>query len=116
MTNSDDDKNQLPPRSGRRWWRLLLLSGTGLGVLGLIGAMVAQAWVREKLAPIVESEVSQTLKRPIKIGRLERFSPTSLRFGRSTLPELLRIPIMLLQKQWKYNFQFGLCCSIALSN
>ncbi len=86
MTNSDDDKNQLPPRSGRRWWRLLLLSGTGLGVLGLIGAMVAQAWVREKLAPIVESEVSQTLKRPIKIGRLERFSPTSLRFGRSTLP------------------------------
>ena len=86
MTNSDDDKNQLAPRSQRRWWRLLLLSGTGLGILGLIGAMVAQAWVREKLAPIVESEVSQTLKRPIKIGPLERFSPTSLRFGRSTLP------------------------------
>ena len=86
MTNSDDDKNQLAPRPHRRWWRLLLLSGTGLGILGLIGAMVAQAWVREKLAPIVESEVSQTLKRPIKIGSLERFSPTSLRFGRSTLP------------------------------
>ena len=86
MTNSDDDKNQLAPRPHRRWWRLLLLSGTGLGILGLIGAMVAQAWVREKLAPIVESEVSQTLKRPIKIGPLERFSPTSLRFGRSTLP------------------------------
>ena len=86
MTNSDDDKNQLAPRSQRRWWRLLLLSGTGLGILGLIGAMVAQAWVREKLAPLVESEVSQTLKRPIKIGPLERFSPTSLRFGRSTLP------------------------------
>ena len=86
MTNSDDDKNQLAPRPHRRWWRLLLLSGTGLGILGLIGAMVAQAWVREKLAPLVESEVSQTLKRPIKIGPLERFSPTSLRFGRSTLP------------------------------
>ncbi len=86
MTNSDDRKNQLPPRPQRRWWRLLLLSGTGLGILGLIGAMVAQAWVREKLAPLVESEVSQTLKRPIKIGRLERFSLTSLRFGRSTLP------------------------------
>ncbi len=86
MTNSDDDKNQLAPRSGRRWWRLLLLSGTGVGILGLIGAMVAQAWVREKLAPIVETEVSQTLKRPVQLGRLEGFSLTSLRFGRSTLP------------------------------
>ncbi|MEG4345442.1 translocation/assembly module TamB domain-containing protein [Microcoleus sp. A003_D6] len=86
MTNSDDNKNQLPPRPHRRWWRLLLLSGTGVGILALVGAVAAQAWVREKLAPIVQSEVSQTLKRPVQIGRLERFSPTSLRFGRSTVP------------------------------
>ncbi|NJR25435.1 MAG: translocation/assembly module TamB [Richelia sp. CSU_2_1] len=86
MTNSPDDKNQPASLSGRRWWRLLLLSGTGLGILGLVGATVAQAWVREKLAPLVESEVSQTLKRPVQIGRLERFSPTSLRFGRSSVP------------------------------
>ncbi|MCZ0901144.1 hypothetical protein ON021_14685, partial [Microcoleus sp. HI-ES] len=80
------DKNQLAPRPHRRWWRLLLLSGTGLTILGLVGVAVAQAWVREKLAPLVETEVSQLLKRPVQIGRLERFSPTSLRFGRSTLP------------------------------
>ncbi|MEG4939125.1 translocation/assembly module TamB domain-containing protein [Microcoleus sp. F4-D5] len=86
MTNSDDNKNQLAPRPHRRWWRLLLLSGTGLSILGLVGVAVAQAWVREKLAPLVETEVSQLLKRPVQIGRLERFSPTSLRFGRSTLP------------------------------
>ncbi|MEG4310631.1 MULTISPECIES: translocation/assembly module TamB domain-containing protein [unclassified Microcoleus] len=86
MTNSDDNKNQLAPRPHRRWWRLLLLSGTGLTILGLVGVAVAQAWVREKLAPLVETEVSQLLKRPVQLGRLERFSPTSLRFGRSTLP------------------------------
>ena len=86
MTNSDDDKIQLAPRSGRRWWRLLLLSGTGVGILGLVGAVAAREWVREKLAPIVASEVSQTLKRPVQIGRLERFTPTSLRFGRSSVP------------------------------
>ncbi|WP_293130330.1 translocation/assembly module TamB [Microcoleus sp. bin38.metabat.b11b12b14.051] len=86
MTNSDDDKNQLLPRPGRRWWRLLLLSGTGLGIVALVGAAVAREWVRTKLAPLVETEVSQTLKRPVKIGGLERFSPISLRFGRSTLP------------------------------
>ena len=86
MTNSDDDKKQLAPLPGRRWWRLLLLSGTGVGILGLVGAVAAGEWVREKLAPVVQSEVSQTLKRPVQIGRLERFSPTSLRFGRSALP------------------------------
>ncbi|MEG4395315.1 translocation/assembly module TamB domain-containing protein [Microcoleus sp. BROC3] len=86
MTNSHDDTNQLAPRPHRGWWRLVLLSGTGLTIFGLVGVAVAQAWVREKLAPLVETEVSQLLKRPVQIGRLERFSPTSLRFGRSTLP------------------------------
>ncbi|MEG4092436.1 translocation/assembly module TamB domain-containing protein [Microcoleus sp. Pol12B4] len=86
MTNSDDNKNQLAPRPHRRWWRLLLLSGTGLGILALVGAAVGYHWVREKLAPLVETEVSQLLKRPVQLGRLEGFSLTSLRFGRSTLP------------------------------
>ncbi|MBE9096067.1 translocation/assembly module TamB [Tychonema sp. LEGE 07203] len=86
MANSDDDKNQLAARPGRRWWRVLLLSGTGLGILGLVGAVAAREWVRKNLAPLVASEVSQTLKRPVKIGDLERFSPTGLRFGRSSVP------------------------------
>ncbi|MEG4215445.1 translocation/assembly module TamB domain-containing protein [Microcoleus sp. Pol14C6] len=86
MTNSDDNKNQLAPRPHRRWWRLLLLSGTGLGILALVGAAVGYQWVREKLAPLVETEVSQLLKRPVQLGRLEGFSLTGLRFGRSTLP------------------------------
>ena len=86
MTNSDDDKNQLAPRPHRRWWRLVLLSGTGLGIIALVGAAVGYQWVREKLAPLVETEVSQLLDRPVQLGRLEGFSLTSLRFGRSTLP------------------------------
>jgi translocation and assembly module TamB len=86
MTNSHDDTNQLAPRPHRRWWRLVLLSGTGLGIIALVGAAVALAWVREKLAPLVETQVSLLLDRPVQIGRLERFSLTSLRFGRSTVP------------------------------
>ncbi len=86
MTNSHDDKNQLAPRPHRRWWRLVLLSGTGLGIIALVGAAVALAWVREKLAPLVETQVSLLLDRPVQVGRLERFSLTSLRFGRSTVP------------------------------
>jgi len=86
MTNSHDDTNQLAPRPHRRWWRLVLLSGTGLGIIALVGGAVALAWVREKLAPLVETQVSQLLDRPVQVGRLERFSLTSLRFGRSTVP------------------------------
>ncbi|MEG4172422.1 MULTISPECIES: translocation/assembly module TamB domain-containing protein [unclassified Microcoleus] len=86
MTNSDDNKNQLAPPPHRRWWRLLLLSGTGLGIIALVAAALGYQWVREKLAPLVETEVSQLLKRPVQLGRLEGFSLTSLRFGRSTLP------------------------------
>ena len=86
MTNSHDDTNQLAPRPHRRWWRLVLLSGTGLGLIALVGGAVALAWVREKLAPLVETQVSELLDRPVQIGRLERFSLTSLRFGRSTVP------------------------------
>ena len=86
MTNSHDDTKQLAPRPHRRWWRLVLLSGTGLGIIALVGGAVALAWVREKLAPLVETQVSQLLTRPVQIGRLERFSLTSLRFGPSTLP------------------------------
>jgi translocation and assembly module TamB len=86
MTNSHDDTKQLAPRPHRRWWRLVLLSGTGLGIIALVGAAVALAWVREKLAPLVETQVSQLLDRPVQVGRLERFSLTSLRFGRSTVP------------------------------
>jgi translocation and assembly module TamB len=86
MTNSHDDTNQLAPRPHRRWWRLVLLSGTGLSIIALVGAAVALAWVREKLAPLVETQVSQLLDRPVQVGRLERFSLTSLRFGRSTVP------------------------------
>ncbi|TAE05228.1 MAG: translocation/assembly module TamB [Oscillatoriales cyanobacterium] len=87
MTNSDDDKNQHAPPRTVRWWRPLLLSGTGLGIVALVGAAAAAAWwIPEKLAPVVETEVTKLVKRPVHIGSLERFSPTSLRFGRSSLP------------------------------
>ncbi len=87
MTNSPDDKNQHAPPRTVRWWRPLLLSGTGLGIVALVGAAAAAAWwIPEKLAPVVETEVTKLVKRPVHIGRLERFSPTSLRFGPSSLP------------------------------
>ena len=107
MTNSHDDTNQLAPRPHRRWWRLVLLSGTGLGIIALVGAAVALAWVREKLAPLVENQVSQLLDRPVQVGRLERFSLTSLRFGRSTVPATATDPDYASTEAVEVQFSVG---------
>ncbi|WP_445244396.1 translocation/assembly module TamB domain-containing protein [Microcoleus sp. OTE_8_concoct_300] len=107
MTNSHDDTKQLAPRPHRRWWRLVLLSGTGLGIIALVGAAVALAWVREKLAPLVETQVSQLLDRPVQVGRLERFSLTSLRFGRSTVPATATDPDYASTEAVEVQFSVG---------
>ncbi|MEG4292705.1 translocation/assembly module TamB domain-containing protein [Microcoleus sp. C2C3] len=107
MTNSHDDTNQLAPRPHRRWWRLVLLSGTGLGLIALVGAAVALAWVREKLAPLVETQVSQLLDRPVQVGRLERFSLTSLRFGRSAVPATATDPDYASTEAVEVQFSVG---------
>jgi translocation and assembly module TamB len=108
MTNShDDDTKQLAPRPHRRWWRLVLLSGTGLGIIALVGAAVALAWVREKLAPLVETQVSLLLDRPVQVGRLERFSLTSLRFGRSSVPATATDPDYASTEAVEVQFSVG---------
>jgi len=81
-----------PGSGSNRHSRLLLLRRIGipLGIVGLAG-LAAGAWygwvfVNEKLAPLVESNLSESLKRPVKLGKVERFSLTSLRFGPSSVP------------------------------
>lgn len=70
--------------------RLLRRIGIPLGIVTLAG-VAGGTWygwvfVNEKLAPLVESNLSQSLKRPVKLGKVERFSLTSLRFGASSVP------------------------------
>jgi translocation and assembly module TamB len=43
-------------------------------------------FVYKQLAPQVESTVTKLLNRPVKLGPVEGFSPTGLRFGASSLP------------------------------
>ena len=81
-----------PGSGSSRHSRLVLLRRIGipLGLLGLAG-IAGGAWygwvfVNEKLAPLVESNLSESLKRPVKLGKVERFSLTSLRFGASSVP------------------------------
>ncbi len=80
-----------PSNRGQRLW-LILLSRPAIGVL--LGFLIVLLWgswqlwifVHEELAPLVEKNLSQTLNRPVKLGRVERFSLIGLRFSRSSIP------------------------------
>ena len=91
MTNLPGPGSDPGSGSNRRSRSLLLRRvGIPLGVVALAG-VAGGAWygwifVNEKLAPLVESNLSESLKRPVKLGRVERFSLTSLRFGASSVP------------------------------
>ncbi|MDV2994607.1 MAG: hypothetical protein N4J56_004261 [Chroococcidiopsis sp. SAG 2025] len=87
---------QPPPQRERehreRHFRLLLLKRTGitLGVILLLGVVGGAWWawvfLNQKLVPLVESNLSQLLGRPVEVGQLESFSLSSLRFGSSSIP------------------------------
>lgn len=83
---------QSPPRTAPGWTRLLLWSGAGLVGVSVVGGVGVSWWVREQLAPMIETQLTQSLKRPLKIGKLEQFSVNRVRFGSSFLPATERDP------------------------
>ena len=71
---------------------MLLLSRTGIALgIPLLAGLAGGAWwlwifVQKDLAPLVQKNLTQTLKRPVQLGRVERFSLTGLRFGPTSVP------------------------------
>jgi translocation and assembly module TamB len=66
--------SNLPP-SSRRWLKLFLKTGSiialGLCLLSIVGIVIGQSWAKSQLIPIVEKELTKSLKRPIKLGKIE---------------------------------------------
>lgn len=91
MTKFPNSDNQPKPNSNPRLW-LLLLSRTGiaLGIPLLVGLAGGGWWlwtfVQNDLAPLVQKNLTETLQRPVQLGRVERFSLTGLRFGPTSVP------------------------------
>ncbi len=91
MTNSPDRGSGNNPNINRRFW-LIVLTRTSIvtGFISLLGIGGGAWWlsifVNEKLAPLIEKELTDSLKRPIKLGKIQRISLTGMRFGPSALP------------------------------
>ncbi|MBW4521593.1 MAG: translocation/assembly module TamB domain-containing protein [Scytolyngbya sp. HA4215-MV1] len=101
MTNPPNPEQtpepQPEPRPTRRL-RALLLNRKTLIVGGILvaGISVSVWWldsfVYQRLGPLVEESLSKSLKRPVRLGRVERFSLTGLRLGRSSVPATANDP------------------------
>lgn len=88
--SNEPDSNQQPSEaSRRRRWRRILIPVGGVLLAGIAGgAWWGWVFVNEQLAPLIERNLSQSLNRPVKLGRVERFSLNSLRVGRSEVPAI----------------------------
>lgn len=91
MTHSPNPGNGPEPGvPQRRWSRRLRRYGIpiGIAVVAGVGGGLWWAWlfVNRDLAPLVQNNLSQLLNRPVRVGRVERFSLTGLRFGKTEIP------------------------------
>ncbi|WP_414517467.1 translocation/assembly module TamB domain-containing protein [Nostoc sp. PCC 9305] len=90
MTRSPNSENNQEPSNRRLWLLLLGRTSLALGGVLLVGIIVGAWWARnyvyKDLAPLVQQNLEQLLGRPVKVGEVERFSLTSLRFSSLSIP------------------------------
>ncbi len=77
-----------------------------LVLLAGISGGLAMGWVtlQRKLVPLIETEVTTYLDRPIEVGKLKRISPFGVRFGESKLPPTATNPDYLSAEAIQVNF------------
>jgi len=108
MTRSPNSGNDQEPINRRLY--LLLFSRTSLviGIFLLAGIASGIWWARNyvynDLAPLVETNLEQLLGRPIKVGRVEAFSLSSLRFSSLSIPATPTDPDNLIAKAVDVQF------------
>jgi translocation and assembly module TamB len=108
-TEPETDDSQQSPQPNRHLKNILFSRTTiAIGVLILVcvaaGAWWLQRFIYEQLSPLVEKNLSQTLKRPIKVGRVERFGLTGLRLGATSVPATATDPDTALIEAVEVNF------------
>jgi translocation and assembly module TamB len=92
-------------QSSPRWWRKIFL-GVAILFLGGTGGGLVCGWylIQNKLIPVIETELTDYLHRPLELGDLEGLSPTSIRFGESKLPAIATNPDTVTTQAVKIDF------------
>lgn len=108
MTHSPNSENNQKPPNRRLWLLLLGRTSLALGVVLLVGIAVGAWWARsyiyKDLAPLVQQNLEQLLGRPVKVGKVERFSLSSLRFSSLSIPATSTDPDQVVAKALDVQF------------
>ncbi len=108
MTHSPNSENNQKPPNHRLWLLLLGRTSLALGVILLVGIAVGAWWARNyiynDLAPLVQQNLEQLLGRPVKVGNVERFSLSSLRFSSLSIPATPTDPDQVVAKALEVQF------------
>jgi translocation and assembly module TamB len=64
----------------------------------------ANIYIRERLAPLIESNLLELLGRPVNLGAVQGFSPSSLRFGPTSVPATTTDPDELVAQAVDVGF------------
>ncbi|HYX14487.1 MAG TPA: hypothetical protein VE944_08985, partial [Nostoc sp.] len=108
MTHSPKSENKQKPFNRRLWLLLLGRTSLAFGVVLLVGIAVGAWWARsyiyKDLAPLVQQNLEQLLGRPVKVGKVERFSLNSLRFSSLSIPATSTDPDQVVAKALDVQF------------
>ncbi len=103
LGNTPEPNRRLGNRfSGLKRLGLILAIVLPVGTIGI--SLWGWFFVKNQLAPLVSKNLSDTLKRPFKLGQVEKFSAHSLRFGASELPATLTDPDRLSVESVEVSF------------
>lgn len=87
--NTPQDSTPNPPsRSRRRVWlrnavKIFGASVLGLGVAGYFGL---DYWIRRKLPPLLDQQLTEFVNRPVKVGEVKFWTLTGIRLENSSIP------------------------------
>ena len=74
------------PAPRKPFWKKAIVPLGVLAIAGMGGTLWARKFIYEEIVPIVEASLREELQRPIKVGKVETFSLSSLRLGKSEIP------------------------------
>ena len=83
---------QLPPQEPANSTFAKNLGRVGVGLaIALTASSLGAFWygryfLNERLSPLLEVELTKSLKRPLQLGKVERVGLSSIRFGKSIIP------------------------------
>ncbi len=87
-----DSPSPHQPRK-RVWLRnAAKIAGVSLLGLGVVGYFSLDYWIRRKLPPLLDEQLTNYINRPVKVGSVKSWSLTGIRLEKSSIPAIQNDP------------------------